>query len=301
MCFFINLSTSYAITIKKCCAASERYDVETQACVPNVNGVPHKINFTSLIVTKQGWISNFSSGIPFYIQKPEICKGILKTESNYRVTQEGKLVNFVGDNQSYYEFYNDFCVDVDHKSSESIAIICENQKVIKKCCEKTMKLQESHDGEFSCHQTDEPIFLNDISEIFTPDGKSSENYEFSKNSIESFGDFLKVYNFSADHFKLEGNILSEFKNETDFCLEKIDDRWIVLLKNENNFEVFDNIKNFAANINIYNFLTIVTFILILIIIIILLIIIWLILKAKIPKCHNECKLMGNIVHNQFVA
>jgi hypothetical protein len=181
---------------------------------------------------KQGWISKLTSGPNSYTQKSEICEGILKTEPNYRVTQEGKLVNYIGANQSYYEFYNDFCVDVNYKSGESIAIICENLKVIKKCCEKTLRLQEDGDGEFSCHQTDEPIFLNDISEIFNSNLKSTENYEFTHRSIENFKDYSKIYNFSDDHFQFYGNFLTEFRYNSDFCLDKLVDHWNVLLRNK---------------------------------------------------------------------
>jgi hypothetical protein len=117
---FISFSTSYGTIIKKCCSSTERYNTETGSCVPNVNKVPYRINFMELTLTKQGWVSNLTSGIPFYIQKPEKCAGSLKSDSNYKVTQEGKLVNYIGANQSYYEFYNDFCTDVDFRSGTSI-------------------------------------------------------------------------------------------------------------------------------------------------------------------------------------
>jgi hypothetical protein len=238
--FLISLSTSTGMVIKKCCAPAERFNVETKACVPNINGVLYKINFMELTITKQGWISNIASGSYSYTQISEKCAGILKTEHNYRVTQDGKLINYAGDNQSYYEFYNDFCVDVDYKTGESIAIICENKKVVKKCCEKTLRLQEDGDGEFSCHHTDDPIFLNDISEIFTPDGKSSENYKFTENSIESFTNYSKIVNFRPDQFQFDEDLLITFENETDFCLDKLEDRWIILLKDKMDNRITSN-------------------------------------------------------------
>jgi hypothetical protein len=238
------------MVIKKCCAPAERFNTETKSCIPNVYGVPHRINFMALNLTKQRWISDLTSGPYCYTQKSEYCKGILKTDSNYRVTQEGKLVNYAGDDQSYYEFFNDFCADINYKSGESIAIICENKKVIKKCCEKTLRLQEKENGEFTCDHTDEPIFLNDISEIFNSN-ESSENYEFSNISRSSFQNYLKFDSFFNDHFQFDGNLLEKFKNESEFCLDKLDDRWIVLGNKINDREVRidDPMLLFLANTN----------------------------------------------------
>ncbi len=41
-----------------------------------------------------------------------------------------------------------------------------------------------------------------------------------------------VVNFSVDQFQFDKNLLTKFVNETNYCLDKLNNRWIILLKNK---------------------------------------------------------------------
>jgi hypothetical protein len=156
----ISLDNREQIWIPKCCDPGERYNLGSMSCIPDINNVKFEVDTAILNRGESKWIAD-SNSVRHAIRY-ELCSGNITR--NYRVTQTGALIEYTGD-KSYYQFYNKYCVDVDHKTGEKIAVVCNDRLVVKKCCNETSILTEQSYNNFECRPTENAIYLNDLSAI----------------------------------------------------------------------------------------------------------------------------------------
>jgi hypothetical protein len=160
-----------------------------------------------------------------------MCGGFLTDDPDYKVTENGTLVRYTSPNETYYELYNDFCVDIDSTSGNQIVIICNNQKTIRKCCEKTLKLMEVKTGHFQCRSTKKAVLLNDLSKILWENSETKPNLEFEPSQFSNFGNSKLVTKFDSTDFLFDENqTMVQYQNETEFCLDKLNEKWILLVE-----------------------------------------------------------------------
>jgi hypothetical protein len=214
------------ITIKKCCAAAERFNYAEKKCVPNTYNKQFQPETMLLTYNRTNWTAKVQY-LP-YTQTFKLCEGDVTADSGFTVQQNGALVKYVA-GQNYHQFYNDFCVDVEYRMGSRVAVICATKKVIKKCCQTSQKLvvtpEESYD--FHCQPTNESIFLNDN---FIKGFAGGSNIEYSIGEISEFNDYQMIRRFSLSDFQFDQDTMIGFKNQTDFCLDRMNDRWISLVK-----------------------------------------------------------------------
>jgi hypothetical protein len=215
------------IWITKCCASSEKYDLGSRSCIPDENPVQFDVDTVILNIEESNWIEE-SNSIPHEFRY-EWCSGNITR--NYRVTQTGALIEYTGE-KSYYQFYNKYCVDVDHKTGEKIAVICNDRLVVKKCCGLTSILTEQSHNNFECQPTENAVYLNDLSAIlFGDEEKRNVEFDFdvkyqlkNRRAVKLFG----LINFAFD----EDQKITKFDSQTDFCVDKLNDHWIFLVEND---------------------------------------------------------------------
>jgi hypothetical protein len=216
------------IWIPKCCTKGDAFNVDSNSCILNTNQVKFEADTVILNKGESKWIVE-SNSVRHAFRYDALCSGNITR--NYRVTQTGALIEYTGE-KSYYQFYNKYCVDVDHKTGEKIAIICDDKLVVKKCCNLTSILIDRGENTFQCQPTENVIYLNDLSEsIFGDEEKKNSEFEFevkdhlmNYKAIKEFG----MRNFEFD----EDQKMFKFDNKTDFCLDKLISQWIVLVENE---------------------------------------------------------------------
>ncbi len=213
------------IQITKCCAQSERIDLESNSCIPNINQVQFKVDTIGLNITASKWVVE-PNYIP-YAFRYGLCTGNIIRD--YRITQMGmgSMIQYTGD-QSYYQFYNKYCIDVDHKTGDQIAITCNDTLVVKKCCNLTSSLTNPP----GCQPTSDAIYLNDLSDILFGDGEM-KNIEFEFGSENQLDNYEINENFGMLNFVFDENHeMIRFNNRTDFCLDKQNGEWIVLVASD---------------------------------------------------------------------
>jgi hypothetical protein len=213
------------IRITKCCASAERLNSQTKLCIPNINQVKFGVDTVFLNIAGSKWIVDSNSF--HHAFRYELCSGNITR--NYRVTQTGQLIEYTGE-KSYYQFYNKYCVDVDHKTGEKIAIICDDRLVVKKCCGVTSILIEQDYGNFECRPTENAIYLNDLTGILFGN-EEKKNIEFA--ITDQLKNLKELKNFERSHFVFDENQnFIQFDSQTDFCLDKLDKQWIVLAESD---------------------------------------------------------------------
>ncbi len=187
--------------------------------------MPFEVVTVSLNRSGSKWIVE-SKSVPQTFRY-EWCSGNITR--NYRVTQTGALIEYTGE-KSYYQFYNKYCVDIDYETGEKIAVICNDRLVVKKCCGLTSILTKQSHNNFECQPTKNAIYLNDLSIIlFGEEEKRNIEFEFevqdqlkNRKVIEKFG----MSNFTFD----ENQKMFKLNDETEFCLDKLNEQWIVLVE-----------------------------------------------------------------------
>jgi hypothetical protein len=138
----------------------------------------------------------------------------------------GAMIQYTRD-QSYYQFYNEYCVDVDHKTGDKLAIICDDTLVVKKCCDLTSTLTNH-----GCQPSLGAIYLNDLSEILFDNGEMN-NIEFEFGFENQLNNYKINKNFGVLNFAIDENHkMIRFNNRTDFCLDKLNGEWIVLVASD---------------------------------------------------------------------
>jgi hypothetical protein len=216
-------------TLKKCCASSDRYNKEIRKCVPNKNFFEFKINL--MVLDKNGtlWDAKVQDFSARYKQRQDLCDGVEKDDPNYKLIQNGSLVHYTGPDQNYYNFYNNFCLDVDHSTGKPIAIICNNKRTVPKCCDKTQKLVKSAKRSYRCEATNEAILLNDLADVLWKSEEIKPNIGYRIRNYLEIKNIEIAKNYSLDHFEFDENrTMTKFRNNTNFCLDKFEDSWIVL-------------------------------------------------------------------------
>lgn len=227
------LDLNIGFTLKKCCSPAERYNIKTGRCVPIKKSLEFKINMMVLTYNNLRWVPKDEKFFAIYNQKMELCDGFLTDDPNYRVTENGTLVKYTGQNQTYYQLYNDFCLDTNYETGEQVVIICNNQKIIRKCCNETMELLEANKGIYQCNSTENAVFLNDLSDILWKTEETKPNLEYDSNQqISNFTNYFKISDFKLEDFTFDENQTIQFKSASDFCLDKLNGKWILLAEKE---------------------------------------------------------------------
>lgn len=179
--------SSKKIDVKKCCASADRYHSGSKRCVANQkNIVFNSINFENI---------NLKFGQ---------CDG--KTILNKPINIHKEYANLIVGNETS-TFNHDFCVDADSETGQNVAIICKNDKIIRKCCPIGEKIKS--DSIFTCQPDKNLTVLEDIVDHV----KSRPN--------------LKVIN-SASKLFYYGELLQNFAQLNEFnCVDKFYYQWIV--------------------------------------------------------------------------
>ncbi len=183
---------SNKIDIKKCCAFADRYNRMTKACVPNHKNFKIHADF-----------GNFNL-------KSKMCVGeLIQNHGKNKISEE--YGNLVGVKNETDKIYFDFCVDADSENGQNVAILCNTERTIKKCCPAGTKIHRSGNI-FDCKPTSDPVILEDI-----------------VNQVEEKPNIRILYS--------EHQVFFSSKNFTNFdqldnsdCVDKFNRTWVIVNK-----------------------------------------------------------------------
>ncbi len=86
---------------------------------------------------------------------------------------------------------------------------------------------------FECQATENAIYLNDLSEKLFGENEEKRNLEFKPKAIDQFENYNDIKKFEMSNFTFdEKQKMTHFNNKTEFCLDKLNDQWIVLAEND---------------------------------------------------------------------
>ncbi len=204
------------VVVKKCCASGARMDTKRNICT-GINRVEFKydvINTITNITQKSYQMKHFRHNYTF-------CQGKLISDENFKVTQDGILMNFTNIEIEKY-VYNDFCVDVDFESGRSVFIVCENHIKIKKCCELNQILKKI-DDQYHCVRSNKLEYLTDFNQIFGANDRLP-NIEFITDDLSN----LEEYKFKT----ISNGTVEEIIEKSSTCVDKLSNGECVLLDAE---------------------------------------------------------------------
>lgn len=207
------------VTIKKCCAAADRFDTKQMKCVANQKNFPFEGLEPKILQKNSTGFFRSNKQINWQI-KNENCDGFLY-EDSFEINEFGKL--FVYSKAMKNQYFNNFCVDIDSENGGKILKLCENFIELKKCCAIDERF-EPRNTTFHCTKSD---YMTDISDYINL--QNTQNIRLVKNEQADFRSYkkldLKVIEISFD----EKGSLSLSKSFKDYCFEQLVDEWIALV------------------------------------------------------------------------
>jgi hypothetical protein len=181
---------SKKLDVKKCCPFNDLYNISSKTCAPN-----HK-NFKS------------HTDLGKFNYKSKMCDGeFVHDFEDYKINEE--FGNLVGVKNETDKIYFDFCVDVDSENGQSVAILCDNERTIRKCCPGGTMIHRSG-SIFQCKPSSDPVILEDI-----------------LNQVEEKPNIRILYSEHQVFFRRNRKFTSFDQLKKFDCVDKFSNSWVL--------------------------------------------------------------------------